>query len=67
MKTGPNADPCTTSGTKNGVSYTADDAVTTSGVIVGHFIAYVGAPGSATGSGSCSLNSFAQCVEVITR
>jgi hypothetical protein len=70
--TGYFGDPCATasklpSTSPSGLPYTTSDSVAATGELAGHFINYVGPPGSATGSGSCQLNSFDQCVEVITR
>jgi hypothetical protein len=68
--TGYFGDPCATTlpGTSpSGLAMTKSDSVAATGELAGHFINYVAPPGSATGSGACQLNSFDQCVAIVTR
>jgi hypothetical protein len=69
-RSGKSADPCTSGpGISNGLSYTSDDnpGAGVSNVLLGHFVKYVDASSTGTGSGKCSESSFGDCIVVLTR
>jgi hypothetical protein len=54
----------------NGLAYTTDNNPTgenASGVLLGHFVKYVNASPTGTGSGSCSQSAFGNCIAILTK
>jgi hypothetical protein len=69
--TGWAGDPCIGQGngtSSNGLAYTTDENPgSVKGVLLGHFVKYVAASLTGTGSEGCSKSEFGNCIAILTR